>query len=112
MRVLMQNRSNALTQRGGDTSVMERLAEGLRARGAVVELDFTAQIALAAYDVVHLFNFATPELTEVLAKRCDVAGKPYVVTTLYEDWPRFYNQMQVYFQALAAYFEGGQPLDK
>lgn len=109
MRILMRNRSNAFTQRGGDTIVMERLREGLRALGAVVDFDETNQADVRSYDLAHLFNFATPELTEALAKQSAAYGRPFVVTTLYEDWPRFYNQMQIHFQALAAYVQAGQP---
>ena len=110
-KVLMQNRGNAFTQRGGDTIVMERLAENLRRNGLTVDFDVAAEADLALYDLVHLFNFATPELTEKLARRVHAAGKPYVVTTLYEDWPVFFNQMHLNAQALMAYIQAGQPKD-
>lgn len=109
MRVLMQNRPNALTQRGGDTIVLERLSEGLRERGVRVDIDLTGEAELSNYQLVHLYNFATPVFTEQLARRCVAFGVPYVVTTLYEDWPLFYNQMHLHFEALRAYFEAGQP---
>ncbi len=108
----MQNRPNAFTQRGGDTILMERLAEGLRALGIQVEIDVSAQANLASVDLVHLFNFALPELTEFLAQHCVQQGKPYVVTTLYEDWPKFFNQMHIHAQALGAYRDAGQPREK
>jgi len=105
----MRNRSNAFTQRGGDTIVMERLAEGLTRRGIEVAFDPDNRADIRQYDLCHLFNFATPELTEALARQSHSIGQPFVVTALYEDWPRFYNQMQLYYQALAAYVEAGQP---
>lgn len=111
-RILMQNRPNALTQRGGDTVVMEHLATGLRARGVEVDIDVQYKKDLRDYDLVHLFNFATPEITENLGKRCHSANVPFVVTTLYEDLPVFYNQMIAQFRAFEAYCSQGQPANR
>jgi glycosyltransferase involved in cell wall biosynthesis len=112
MKILMQNRTNVFTQRGGDTIVLERLSAGLRQFGITVDIDVTAGADLRSYDLVHLFNFATPEYTEYLARRAAECGKPFVVTTLYEDWPIFYNQMQLLAQAFVAYINAGQPQDR
>lgn len=111
MRVLIQNRPNALTQRGGDTIVMERLEAGLKQRGVDVTIDISTTANPASYSIVHLMNFAIPDLAEALAKRCVEAGVPYVVTALYEDWPIFFNQSQIYAAALKAYVERGQPIE-
>ena len=112
MRVLMQNRSNAFTQRGGDTIVMERLTEGLRARGIEVEFELLGQADVRGYDLVHLYNFAAQQITEFFAKRSAQANVPFVVTTLYEDWPRFFHQMHLMAKALQAYVQLGQPQEK
>ncbi|MCB0345917.1 MAG: glycosyltransferase [Bdellovibrionales bacterium] len=112
MRVLMQNRSNALTHRGGDTVVMERVAEGLRAMNVHVEYDLDGTADVRAYDLVHIHNFATPQITEAFARRAHEAGVPYVVTTMYEDLPLFYNQMFAQFEVLQAYTNAGQPKRK
>ncbi|HQH26509.1 MAG TPA: glycosyltransferase, partial [Oligoflexia bacterium] len=104
----MQNRPNAVTHPGGDTVVMEKIAAGVRALGHQVEIDLEGRRNPADHDVVHLFNFATPELTETFARRAHGAGVPMVVTTLYEDWPSFYNQMSSAFSALEVYAGQGQ----
>lgn len=104
----MQPRPNALTHRGGDTVVMERTAEELRALGVSVEIDPEYRASLGSFDVVHLFNFTLSDLLKLQAERCVAAKKPFVVTSMYEDWPRFYNQMQSYFLAVQAYVNNGQ----
>ena len=104
----MQNRPNAFSQRGGDTIVLERLTGELRKRGLFVEIDLTGRADVGTFDLVHLYNFALPEFTQALAQQAHAAGKPFVVTTLYEDWPKFYNQMQLAFQVLSHYVRSGQ----
>ncbi|MFN8388683.1 MAG: glycosyltransferase [Bdellovibrionota bacterium] len=111
-RILMQCRDNAYTQPGGDTVVMERISEGLRARGLTIDVDLTGEKNPANYDLVHLYNFAVKDSTERLAKRCMQAGVPYVVTTMYEDWPLFFNQMNAYCAAFEQYVAGGQNKDQ
>lgn len=112
LKVLMQNRPNALSQRGGDTVLMERVAQGLKSRGVCVELDLNGALDPRDFDLVHLCNFATPEITEKYARLAWEAKVPYLVTTLYEDWPCFYHQMHNMFYGLKAYVEAGQPREK
>ncbi|MBX7144243.1 MAG: glycosyltransferase [Oligoflexia bacterium] len=92
MRILMQMRPNAFSQRGGDTVVMDKLANGLRARGVDVTVDPEGKQDPSQFDIVHLFNFALADHTKSLAMRARQAGTPYVVTTLYEDTPAYRNQ--------------------
>ena len=108
LRILMQNRNNALTQPGGDTVVMQRIAEALRAKGHIVDFDFTGQQDPKGYSLVHLFNFVTNKVTEYYARRSKEAGVPYVVTTMYEDWPVFFSQMHAMAGALQDYVRQGQ----
>lgn len=109
LRVLMQNRPNAFEQRGGDTVLMEKAKVHLASLGVSVEFDLTGKKNPADYDLVHLFNFATPEITRVFAEKAVSARVPYVVTALYEDAPSFYNQKEAYFNALQDYVLAGQP---
>jgi tetratricopeptide (TPR) repeat protein len=71
-------------------------------------VDVTGTIDPAGFDLVHLFNLATTEYTERLAKRAHQAGVPYVVTTLYEDVPEFHNQSHLVAQYLVDYVRSGQ----
>ncbi len=111
-KILMQCRDNVYSQPGGDTIVMYRISEGLRARGVTVDIDPKNEKNPRDYDLVHLYNFAIREQTEQYAKRCAQLGVPYVVTTLYEDWPLFCSQMQAHTGALEAYINSGQDAAK
>jgi len=108
LRVLMQNRPQALSLRGGDTVVMERLKTGLESRGMIVTVDLEGVANPAHFDLVHLFNFATPDLTRMYAERAVKAGIPFVVTTLYEDVPAFHTQSHAVAGLLIRYVYGGQ----
>ena len=88
---------------------MERVADGLRAEGVTVEFDSTGLADLKQFDLVNLYNFALPEMVEEFSRRAAAAGVPFVITSLYEDWPSFYNPMQSIFTALELYVREGQP---
>ena len=108
LKVLFQNRPNTFTQRGGDTVVLEQISQGLAVRGHEVTVDVEGVRDPRGYDLVHLFNFATPRLTQSLAQRAQAAGVPFVVTSLYEDVPEFHNQSHALAGALIEYVRGGQ----
>ena len=108
IRVLMQNRPGTFTHRGGDTVVVERLSQGLKARGIDVTVDVAASEDPSSFDLVHLFNFATPELTTHLAERAKAVGVPFVITTLYEDLPSFHHQSHAVAINLMEYVAHGQ----
>lgn len=111
LRVLMQSRPNTFSQRGGDTTVLERLSQGLVALGHEVCVDLNAQQDPRTFDIVHLFNFATPALTQEFARRATAAGTPFVVTTLYEDIPDFHTQSHYVANKLIEYVHNGQHKD-
>ncbi|MCC6932326.1 MAG: glycosyltransferase [Deltaproteobacteria bacterium] len=111
-KILMWNRSNAISQRGGDTVVMEETAKNLRLLGLEVEIDVECKKDPRDYDLVHLHNFATPEITKAHAEFCAQHGVPFVVTTMYEDLPIFYNQMNGLFRILEQYIKMGQPKER
>ncbi|GJL53174.1 MAG: hypothetical protein NPIRA02_03060 [Nitrospirales bacterium] len=106
LRVLFQNRQNAVSHPGGDTLVMNKLKDGLEQSGIQVDIAL-GQSTLTSYDLVHLFNFATPEYTEHCAREALQAGIPFVVTTLFEDWPRFLSKCSASIAVFRQYFESG-----
>lgn len=108
----MKNRPNAYSQPGGDTVVMERIAQGIRQLGVNVDIDLDSVIDPANYNLVHLFNFATPSITEEYARLCVKRKLPYVVTTMYEDLPSFYGQMSAVAKSLIEYVNCKQPINK
>jgi glycosyltransferase involved in cell wall biosynthesis len=87
---------------------MERISAGLKALGHEVTLDLEEKIAPHSYDIVHLYNFATPEVTQRQAKRAVEANIPFIVTTMYEDWPFFFGPMVETFLPLEKYIQTGQ----
>lgn len=111
MRVLIQNRPGTFSQRGGDTVVVERLRDGLKARGVEVVVDTEAKEDPTRFDIVHLLNLATPEYTKALAQRSQAAGTPFVVTSLFEDISLFHNQSITCAQSLIQYVQGNQSAD-
>lgn len=104
----MPHRANVFTQRGGDSVITERLAAGLKARKIEVVIDPDNREDPARFDLVHLWNFALPDLVKFQAERAKAAGKPFVVTTLYEDVPRFHNQSIILAEFLKEYVRRGQ----
>ncbi|HED16102.1 MAG TPA: glycosyltransferase [Gammaproteobacteria bacterium] len=112
MKVLMCNRENALSNPGGDTTVMLRISEELRAIGIDVDIDLIFEKDMRHYDIIHLHNFATPDHTRYVAEKCVKSGTPYVVTTMCEDWPLFYNQMHEQMLAMYHYVNDGQPAER
>jgi tetratricopeptide (TPR) repeat protein len=107
----MQIRPNVFVQRGGDTIVLERTSQGLHDLGVYVVVDPEGKVDPRGFDIVHLFNFATPTITGPQAERAIVAGVPYVVTTLYEDTPQFHTQSHFVALKLIEYVRGGQRTD-
>ncbi len=112
VRVLMHNRSNVFTQRGGDTVLMEHLRDGLIKRGVEVVIDLDGSCRAADFDIVHIFNFALPDLIRFFGERAEAAGKHFVVSTLNEDVPRFHNQSIQLARVLGSYVVSGQSPDQ
>ena len=110
-RILMQPRENLHTHPGGDTVVLDKLVEVLAAKGIDVVVDKNLSTDVTKFDLVHLFNFSQKETVEKRAIRCQQFGVPYVVTTLYEDWPSFQSRMITAATVADEYTKGGQRKD-
>lgn len=110
-RILIQPRENVHTHPGGDTVVMDKLVDVLSQRGFDVTVDKGLSEDLSKFDIVHLFNFSQKDIVEARAIRCQRSGVPYVVTTLYEDWPMFQSKMLVAANAADEYVRAGQRRD-
>lgn len=111
LRVLIQNRPGTFSQRGGDTIVIEHTTEQLKKLGVDVTIDIEMKEDPRNFDIVHLFNFATPDLTRKLGERAKQAGVPFVVTTLLEDLALFHNQSHAAAEVLIEYVRRGQDRD-
>lgn len=85
MKILFQNRSDALTAWGGDTTQMMQTKEHLVKLGVHVDICLEAEPDLCGYDIVHVFNIQTAHysLRQVInAKKQKV---PVVVSPIYWD---------------------------
>jgi glycosyltransferase involved in cell wall biosynthesis/tetratricopeptide (TPR) repeat protein len=107
-RILMLPREGIHSHPGGDSVVLDKLVEILSARGFDVVVDPRYTADLAQFDMVHLFNFSQKAELESRAIRCQQIGVPYVVTTFYEDWPKFHTRMMAAGKAAEVYTNGGQ----
>lgn len=107
LRVLMQNRPTAESHPGGDTVLMNRTAEAVRSLGYDVTVDLSGAEDAANFDLVHIFNFATPEISKAFAERAINAGTPFVVTTLCEDVAQFHNRSIAWANLMVEYVKRG-----
>ncbi|MFH1010634.1 MAG: glycosyltransferase [bacterium] len=106
LRVLLQNRSNAFSHPGGDTGVMNGLHDGLTA----LDVDVSASAKpcdLAGIDLVHLINLTILPASHIFAQNALRQNVPYVVTTLYEEWPCFLEKSRQTLPLFAEYMESG-----
>lgn len=108
IKVLLHNRPTTFTQRGGDTVVIEKLLAGLAGKDVDITVDLEAKEDPKNYDLVHIFNFAIPDMVQYYGERAQAAGKPFVITTLLEDVPSFHHQSHFVAAMVQQYVEGGQ----
>lgn len=111
-KILFVNRDNAFTQRGGDTVLMERLKESLEKEGYIIDMCTDRYGAnFKDYDLIHIFNFAITQVATDAGIKAYRLGVPFVVTTLFEDVERFYNQSIAVSKFFIAYQQSGQNED-
>ncbi|MEQ1822324.1 MAG: glycosyltransferase family 4 protein [Fimbriimonadaceae bacterium] len=87
MKVVYANRSDWRFRPGGDSVQMERTAEAI-IRAFDCEIHFAespTDPAIAACDLVHIFNTQTLENSLEYAQAAKTAGKPYLVSTIHWD---------------------------
>lgn len=106
LRILVQARSDIYQSLGGDTVAMERSTEALRKLGVSAVIDPDGREDPRNYDVVHLYNFATPEQIEPHGRRAKELNVPFVVTTLYEDLKEFSVKMCLYGHVMTKHLAG------
>lgn len=108
IKVLLNNRPTTFTHRGGDTVVIEKLLEGLSLHNVDVTIDLEGKVDPKGFDIVHIFNFALPDMVKFYAERAKNAGVPYVVTSLLEDVPSFHYQSHYVASVVMEYVSRGQ----
>jgi len=95
MKVLIQNRPDALEVFGGDSVQMLKTAEYLKKLGAHVDISLELTPNLDDYDVVHLMNITRVTFTYAQLKNAKKQGKKVVLSPIY------WNTKKV----MAAYFQ-------
>ncbi len=96
LRILVQARENLFINHGGDTVALESSNEALRNLGVEVVLDIQGKENPKNFDLVHIYNFSTPQAIEQFAINAVEKDVPFVVTTLYEDRINFFTHMHIY----------------
>jgi glycosyltransferase involved in cell wall biosynthesis len=83
MKILMQNRFDAFTKRGGDTYEMLLTKKYLEKAGVAVDFSTKLTPDVRAYDIVHLFNITRIHETYLQLKNAKKAGKNVVLSPIY-----------------------------
>jgi glycosyltransferase involved in cell wall biosynthesis/GT2 family glycosyltransferase/Flp pilus assembly protein TadD len=91
LKVVLQNRPNSFVAPGGDTVVMKELFRALRAYDVEVEAA-AGSPDLSGVDLVHVLNLTLADVTHQAAANAQKHGVPFVVTTLFEEWPRYMDR--------------------
>lgn len=85
MKVLFQNRPDALERLGGDTVQMQGTSDHLMRLGVDVDISLEPQPDLAGYDLVHVFNMSTSPLSALQVTNAKRQGVPVALSTIYWD---------------------------
>ncbi len=105
LRVAMLNRDNVWSAPGGDSKIMMQMKQAAQLRDIDVSFPGALDQAYSA-DIVHFVNMTLPAPLDAVAKWSSTSKKPLLVTTLYEDWPRFLNASHQAFGAYHAFLAG------
>lgn len=83
MKILFQNRIDALTNIGGDSIQMIKTRKHLEELGVEVSIDLSANPKLDKVDIIHLFNIQNPLETFKQFQNAKRNNKKVVVSTIY-----------------------------
>jgi glycosyltransferase involved in cell wall biosynthesis len=86
IKVLMQNRVNALEAVGGDTVQMLSLKAELEKHQIYVDISLELEPDLTGYDIVHLFNLVRIHETYIQFRNAQKQGKKVVISPIYWDF--------------------------
>ncbi len=92
-KVLMQNRGDMESHRGGDVVQMEETANNLRSRGWDVDISNSIDVNYSKYGIVHLFNTTRINETWIQFRRARKSGCKVVVSPIWhsmEEMRKYY----------------------
>lgn len=86
IKVLFQSRSDLFTKRGGDTVQIEQTKQALEKLGVAVSIDFSTNLDLSNYDLVHLFNIDWCRDTYLQAVNAKKQNKSIVLSAIHHSF--------------------------
>jgi glycosyltransferase involved in cell wall biosynthesis len=102
------NRPDWEQNSGGDTVVTKEYMRILTGMGIETEFSCDPDTVMDRFDIVHIINLTMTGSTEKLAQSASRQQKPFVVTTLQEDFPKFRSKVHFAANRLTAYVKSGQ----
>jgi len=108
LRILFQNRPQIDTFPGGDSVVMKHLQKGLISKGHKVDINANSNCDLSSYDIVHIFNFILPQITNAFARNALQQNIPFVITSMQENFPLYRNKAFSTFLTFKQYLKYNQ----
>ncbi len=105
LRVAMLNRVNAWSAPGGDTRIMQQMQEAVRTHGIEITYPET-EADCADADILHFVNMTLPEPLARASALAGALGKPFVITTLFEDWDQYLAPSHQTFTYARQFVEG------
>jgi glycosyltransferase involved in cell wall biosynthesis len=89
MKILMQSRKTLFSSPGGDTTQIEKTAEYLRKRGAIVDITTDLEPDVSGYDLVHVFNLRNPQEIYLQIKNAKSQHKPVALSTIWGEYVEY-----------------------
>lgn len=108
MRILFMNRPDWDQNPGGDTVVTKEYMRILTGMGIETVFSCDPDTDMGRFDIIHIINLTMTGSTEKLAQSASRQQKPFVVTTLQEDFPKFRSKVHFAANRLTAYVKSGQ----
>lgn len=96
---------------GGDTVVIKEYMHLLTESDNHVEFSSDPEIDMSNFDIIHLVNLIMNGCTELFARSAVRQKRPFVITTLQEDFPLFKSKSDYAARLLTAYVKNGQKKD-
>jgi glycosyltransferase involved in cell wall biosynthesis len=93
---------------GDDTVVIKEYMRILAGMGIETVFNCDPDTAMDRFDIIHIINLTMTGSTEKLAQSASRQQKPFVVTTLQEDFPKFRSKVHFAANRLTAYVKSGQ----
>ncbi len=87
MKILFISRATLFSNKGGDTTQLEKTAKFLREMNVDVHIKLSNEtIDYTYYDLLHFFNIIRPA---DIIKHIQLSGKPFVISTIYCDYDEY-----------------------